>query len=472
MPRKIISLFILTFFCFTGNISAQKWPWVTKTTASSYLDMAIGLHGEIFSLYEVNQVDYSFEGGYYIGVTDANGNLNDSIEPVRVTDNIQSGAKAFQMEKDKFGNIYVIIRKEISNENLKEQDDTDPSLGDDEETPVEDKPATTEGDDEESIPSICIQIEEYSPSLELIKTLKLIKYNQIYSIEINDFVIDNAGNFWLAGSTENEPYFFKDKEITPKDGSDFVMKIDSTMKNIEWMKSFTGDASKGSVTSLHLAVNKNGNCILSSSFSNKVEIDQTIYTNETKGKSKMYLVCLNGNGNVVWSTYMNAYSFDTDVAALSGGDFICAGMFSDSVSKGPLLVPHGKSYGMFVMTIDQKTGKEKNIFVNDTSTIQCLCPGLNNDFYCLFNFHNSAFQYTISHFDKKLQPKRISKLHCNDPCVTLYGNALYGNALYFVGDWTGTGSFGDKPNSKFLMGDHGPFNGSGGFVGKMEIVKK
>ncbi len=434
------------------NGFAQKWPWVVKNNVGSqYLDVAIGYNGQIATLYK------SYEGAVFLEIADTSGN---SIDTKCITSEFQNGERAFQMEIDKFGNIYVITRKTIRNQKLFDNEFDDEAGHHGSFQVLQDDPYGEYHD--------YIQLEKYSSTLVLLKTLKLLKLSEIYKTEIADFVIDKNGDFLFAGTTSDEDYFLRDEEIKSKESSDFIMKLDSSMSTILWMKSFSGDASRGSITSMHMAVNKFGNVFLSNTFGSVVHIGETTYNNDSKGKSKIYVLCLSKDGNVLWSNYMGMNSYDTDAAALSSGDFVLAGTFNDVVSKGPLNPPQGKLSGMFVMTLDRNNGRQKKTFMEDTSTIQNLCPGIDNDFYCVFNYQNTSYKYTISHFNDQLIPNRLCAAIVDAPLITLYQNSLY-----FAGSWGNSAFFGDYPERQVILSADGSVTGDyGGYLTKMIILKK
>ncbi|HTF02463.1 MAG TPA: hypothetical protein VK826_00495 [Bacteroidia bacterium] len=449
----------LSICFFSSALSAQNWSWATRTPEmSDYIDVAVGPHGEAISIYE------AYNNAWHLDVHDSSGALIREkefyyLEPY--------GNCAFGVGTDATGNIYVVSRQSFEEPLERNEHALDPEGYDEE-----------EDEERETTWHLYIVIEKFSPELELLGSLRVLQLTHFenYSIEVRDFVVDDAGNCWLGGFTDDNKFSYKEQVINPGPaGCHFVMKVGANMKEPAWINTFIGSG-PAYVLSFHLAVNKKGICVMTGAYAKTMQVGKTILTSQpikSLLESEMYITAFRADGTIAWVKSLLVPSYDTDVVALSGGDFVCAGAFSDATQLGSVKLPAGKKYGSFVMSIDAKSGKMGKVYVNDTSMIIGLEAGLNNDFYCLFDLSGSSHVHYVFHFDKKMKGERFSYVTVHNPVT-----ASNGGAYYLAGTWSWISRLGDPPNAKYVKGD-GPHDGadygqgdSGGLVGRLELKTK
>jgi hypothetical protein len=451
--RFLLILFLS--FC-SETLPAQTWSWATRTPEMrEYVDIAVGARGEAVSIYD------GHENTYHLEVHDSSGALiNEKIfeylEPY--------GNCAYGVETDAAGNIYVVSRQSFEEPLLRNEHALDPE--------------GYEGDEEvpETTWHLYILIEKFSPELELLSTLRVLQLTHFanYSVQVRDFVVDDAGNCWLGGLTDDNKFSYKEQVINPGPvGCHFVMKVPAGLKEPEWIQTFIGTGPEYLHT-FHLAVNKKGICVMTACYEKTMLVGKTTLTrarSESLLDGEMYITAFRADGTIAWVKSLQAASYDTDVVALSGGDFICSGYFDKAAQLGPVKLPAGKKTGSFVMRLDAKSGKMGTVYVNDTCVILGLEAGTNNDFYALFDHGGVSHVHYVFHFDKKLQAERFSYVTVHNPVT-----ASNGGAYYLAGTWTWISRLGDPPNAKYVKGD-GSHTGAnygqgdfGGLVGKLKMA--
>lgn len=462
----MLQRFYFTFF-FTvvvSCLSAQKWNWAVETAdPSEVIDVTIGIHGESVV------ISKGYAHDYHLDVYDSLGQPYN--EKIWYFDEWLSD-KVYAVETDDTGNVYVVSKQMLDIappiKVMREWWDQGDGHGwVEEETPGE--------PDYHSF----IVLEKYSRKLELITQMKLLKADPMegeggfgeYDLSVGDFYVDAKGNCWLAGKKKmNSRVCWRENlEFTSADkGCHFLMKIGSEMKQADWISVFEGQDA-GDINTMHIAVNKDGICLISGCFAGAMTFgDKLLYGHvplevQHFADDEMYLSAVSPFGEILWAQSTGVQSYDEDVVALSGGRFVASGRCVNADYIGSTKLPKSDMNVMFLLEIDPKTGKHGKLYLNDTSAINSLQAGSNNDFYCDFQRGNSSYVLFIYRFDSKMQPELVSRYLASDPV-----SASRSGCICYSGTWSGTAAFGFRPYDAYLPGD---LSRSAGFLAKFEIVK-
>jgi hypothetical protein len=450
----MISSFPSRFFalqlclCLSGMLHAQKWQWVSPTPQDAeYIDIAACPDGDVVTLYEGS------DNGYFLQIHDSSGRERNRTEFYFQN---TYGNCLFEADVDREGNVYVISRQTLD------------------ETMISEAPYREESEDEdidrEVIAYSYIVMEKYSADMELISSQRLLKLSDNdYAIDVCEFVIDDAGHFWLSGVTDDSDYDFKEKTIHPGTGGGmFVMRLPSGEMKNAWIRSFaeSGSCCTYGADSYHLAVNKDGMCIVSGTFRGDLKLSNGTVLRYVENKTfegEMFVVAMNDKGDIKWSQQMDAPSYDRDVVALSDGTFVISGFFVEATKLSTYKLPAGKTNGFFLMKLNPANGKIRQVYLNDTSAISHLEAGTNNDFYCTFLRNNSGTVQEVYHFTHKLEAERLTRFTGHKPQVIV----MHGE-LYCAGSYGWNAAFGDrKPNWLYIGGDSSSW---GSFLAKCSLA--
>lgn len=447
MRQRFLFTFIFAFIAL--NLSAQKWDWAIGTLKEAhYIDIALNQKGESITLFKDN------DRTYHIEVHDSNGAFIRERE-FHYRDVYENAA--YEIETDGAGIIYLLSRQTVADSKVKQQQkfmfDRHFYLAEQEELP----------EDEEEPSGNYIVLETFSPELKLLNTLYVLKIGDNgYSIDVCDMAVDAAGNVWFCGASGDEEYYFKEELIKPGTGGGaFVVSVPHDELKPGWIKVFVqaGSCCSYGIESYNIAVNKDGTCVITGAFSSDLELsDGTTFRYVKSGQldGEMFMIAMDVNGIIKWSKRLGTPSLDKDVVALSNGNFVCAGYFTDAAKIGNQTLESGKTTGFFLMKIDANNGKYGQVYINDTSSIEQLYAGPKNDLYCTFQRGNSGTIFHVYHFNQKLVPDRLTQLHGWDPLV-----AIRDGVFVCAGTYGWNCSFGDqKPNRLYIGGassDYGSF---------------
>jgi len=459
MIRPVTLTLFFTFFAFC--CSAQSWKWAVETPdPSEVIDIAAGTRGESIVLTK------GLENEYHLDVYDSSG--------IRVREKTMlfrdySSSELYALETDDTGNIYLVSRQvlDIAPPVIVMREWWDQRDG--------------HGLYEDEIPGepdfhTFIVLEKYSPELELITQMKLLRADAMdegsypeYSVSVRDFYVDGKGACWVAGKKQMNARvcWREDVEITDAGkGCHFLMKIGSALKQPEWVIAFAG-GDAGDINTMHIAVNNVGICMMSGCFYDSIKFGDKLLrahdvpVNARSGENEMYLTAVSSEGKLLWAQSTGVHSYDEDVVALSGGGFVASGRCMNADHIGETKLAKEQPVAMFLIEIDPNTGKHGKLYFNDTSAINNLEAGRNNDFYCDFQLKNSSDLLFIYHFDSKLKPKLVSRYLGHDS-VTCSRNGV----IFYSASWSGCAAFGFRPYEAYLPGD---LSYSAGFLAKFTI---
>lgn len=456
MNRLIL---ILCFSLVALHVNAQHWQWALSIPYQyKFLDVAAASNDQSVSIFQDG------DGAFHLSLNNSLGNtINDQLW---YFENWIDDA-LIAVEVDSIGNIYMLSRQTFNDQPLlmrKERslDESGHEYFEEVEAEIQPEPKY----------NMYYILDKFSPKMERITTLRLLKIDTQteFGLSVHDFVTDAKGNCWIAGETTPGNFCWREDAVLSIEerGCHFMMKVGATLKQVDWIQLFQGEGA-GHVTSMHLAVNKDGVCLMSGSYRDamkfgNIQLYSYVQLVNSTQTSEMYLTAVSLDGKVLWAQSMGVRSWDYDVVALTGGGFIATGYFYRSSYLGDTKLPQDSMSGYFLMEIDPATGKHGKLFSNDTSAIQNLQAGSANDFYCDFQHGNSSYVRYVYHFDSNLKSGLISRLSGYD-CMT----SSRAGTIYYYGTWAGYGNFGFIPYEHTIGGD---FSKGDAFFAKFRYADK
>ncbi len=132
---------------------------------------------------------------------------------------------------------------------------------------------------------------------------------------LNDIAFDNAGNAYLCGYFTDE---IKTSENPERHAA--VIKFDNK-GNTSWVKKYSGT---GNSQASSLVINKN-QIFVAGSFENSLMVDG--YELRIEGEPDMFIICLNADGNALWTRKTGVDKID------HSSDLIFAAKFNDKGEK-------------------------------------------------------------------------------------------------------------------------------------------
>lgn len=401
---------------------AQNWRFASEIRdASEVIDVAIGRDNQVVI------ISRGLALQYHLCVYDS---LGTRIKE-KIWDFTSYYSNAlFAVETDSVGNIYLVSRRtiEIEQGNFSKTTNTTPDL------------------------HTFIILEKYSANLELIIQVRLLKFldGSEYGISIHDFIIDVKGNCWLAGETDSDAFELADAVRQPgKMGGHLLMLVGNNLQKVEWLNLFDGE-SAGFNNSTHIAVNNDGICLMSGVYGGTMRFGTTNLYNASSASDQlqetlfstgeMYLVAVRESGDILWAQSMKAQSWDADVAALTGGDFVCGGSVYNSLRVGRFQIPNRGGGATFLMIIDPLSGYQKRITF-ELSSVRNIHAGANNDFVCDAQVNGvDNNERKICYCDSNLNITTLSQF------TGVAGvSSMRNNSIYYSSIWNGVCSFGSEP---------------------------
>lgn len=436
---------LVFFFCFS-SASAQKWQWALPTAQNiSYIDMTHNVQGDVITLEKDN------DRSYYLRLYGADQNLRYSKE-FYYPDAYSNCA--YEVEPDREGNVYVLSRQtlpDIAPENYR--DEYEP----------EDEEASSAASD-------YIVLEKFSPELELLQSVRLIRMESSYGVDVSELKVDAKGNIWCCGVTTDERYYFMDQTITPGTGGGaFLVHVPAARYADAWIKNFGsgGTCCTYTVDSYNLAVNADGICVMSGTFTGDLTLNDRVtfqYDTAQQFEGEMFLAAFNENGEMKWTKRMNAPSYDKDIVALANGSFVCAGFYVGATKIGTYRLA-ARDTGHFLMELAPSNGKIGKVYLNDSCAMENLIAGAGGSLYCTFQKGNSDIVHEVYQFNHQLRPKRLTRFTGNNPVITVVNGQFY-----CAGEYGWNCAFGDnKPNWLSIGGDSSSW---GSFLAKCSLNEK